>query len=165
MPALLDAPPTAPAAPTASRWVDGVTVPSHVLGPVCVREADRFYFPAGLYGFAEARHWALVPSGHPAFCWMQSTVEPSLAFLLADPFAAFADYAPEVPDAELVQLGEGLAPAPGRVAVFAVVTLGSDGSASANLRAPLVLDTHTRRGRQVVLPAEARGVAEPIALG
>jgi flagellar assembly factor FliW len=54
------------------------------------------------------------------------------------------------------------------VALFAVVTLPSAGggaAASANLRAPLVLDTRAGRGRQVVLPAERRGVCEPIALG
>jgi flagellar assembly factor FliW len=63
-----------------------------------------------------------------------------------------------------MQLGEGLAPAPERVAVFVVVTLGAGGGATANLRAPLVLDMHARRGRQVVLPAEPRGVCEPLTL-
>ncbi len=63
--------------------------------------------------------------------------------------------------------GRGGAPAGGDVAVFGVVTHPAAGAAaaSANLRAPLVLDTRARRGRQVVLPAERRGVAEPIALG
>jgi flagellar assembly factor FliW len=50
------------------------------------------------------------------------------------------------------------------VALFAVVTLSADGAASANLRAPVLVDVRARRARQVVLPAEARGVAEPFAL-
>ena len=54
---------------------------------------------------------------------------------------------------------------PERVALFAVVTLGEGGAATANLRAPVVIDVRARRGRQVVLPAERRGVAEPFALG
>ena len=48
--------------------------------------------------------------------------------------------------------------------MYAVVTLGEGGSATANLRAPVVLDLHARRGRQVVLPAERRGVAEAFRL-
>jgi flagellar assembly factor FliW len=111
------------------------------------------------------RHFALLPAGRPGLCWLQSTEEPGLVFLLADPFAFFADYAPEVPDAELAQLGGGRAPGAAHVAVLAIVTLGADGAATANLRAPLVLDTQAQRGRQVVLPTEARGVAEPFALG
>jgi flagellar assembly factor FliW len=145
-------------------WVDTVTVPSAVLGPVAVRDTDRVHFAAGLYGFAGARDFALLPAGHAGLWWLQSVVEPGLVFLLADPFAAFPDYAPDVPDAEVAALGEGLAPAPDRVALFAVVTLSADGAASANLRAPVLVDVRARRARQVVLPAEARGVAEPFAL-
>lgn len=159
MPAVLAAP--APLAPAR----DAVVVPSAVLGPVEVRDADRIAFPAGLYGFPEAHEFALVPAGRPGLCWLQSTVEPALVFLLADPFAAFPGYAPDVPDAELTALGGGLAPAAERVALFAIVTLGDGGAATANLRAPVVVDTRARRGRQVVLPAERRGVAEPFALG
>ena len=144
---------------------EAVTVPSALLGPVAVRDEDRFAFPAGLYGFPRMREFALLPAGRPGLCWLQSTVEPGLVFLLADPFAFFPDYAPEVPDADLALLGEGLAPRPEHVAVLAVVTIGQDGAATANLRAPLVLDTHARRGRQFVLPAERRGVSEPFTLG
>lgn len=154
--------PPAPAPPDV--WVDAVTVPSAVLGPVPVRECDRVHFPAGLYGFARARDFALLPAGRPGLCWMQSTVEPGLVFLLADPFPAFADYAPDVPDAELAALGDGLAPAAEHVAVFAVVTLNGDGTATANLRAPLLVDVRRRRARQVLLPAERRGMTEPFAL-
>ena len=170
MPAL-----SAPAAPYARAasaapvtppdvWVDTVTVPSAVLGPVEVRETDRVHFAAGLYGFAAARDFALLPAGHAGLWWLQSVVEPGLVFLLADPFPAFPGYAPDVPDAEVAALGGGLAPAPEQVALFAVVTLGADGAASANLRAPVLVDVRARRARQVVLPAEPRGVAEPFAL-
>ena len=40
-------------------WVDAVTVPSAVLGPVLVGERDRVRAPAGLYGFAQARDFGL----------------------------------------------------------------------------------------------------------
>lgn len=172
MPALLDAPAPSSAAPGSAAPGSAlgaeddhhVTVPSALLGPLLVGERDRYAFPQGVYGFPAAHDFALVASGRPGLFWLQSTVEPGLAFLVADPFATFPDYAPEVPDAELVALGDGLPPAPEQLGVFAVVTLGEGGAATANLRAPLVLDVHARRGRQVVLPGERRGVAEPFRL-
>jgi flagellar assembly factor FliW len=128
---------------------------------------SRFAFPAGLYGFPDRREFALVASGRPGLWWLQATDDPALVFLLADPFPAFPDYAPDVPEAELAQLGGGEVPGAERVAAYVIVTLPGGGApaASANLRAPVLLDTAARRGRQVVLAAEARGVAEPIALG
>lgn len=156
MPATLDAP--APA--TAD---DAVTIPSAVLGPVAVRDDDRVHFPDGLYGFAEARDYALLGTGEPGLWWLQSTAEPGLAFLLADPFPAFPDYAPDVPDAEVAALGGGRAPAAEGVALFAVLTLQPGGGATANLRAPVLLDVAARRARQVLLPREPRGTAEPFA--
>lgn len=131
-----------------------------------VPAAARFSFPAGLYGFAECREFALVGAGRPGLWWLQSADDAALAFLLADPFPFFAGYAPDVPEAELAQLGEGAVPPAEQVAALVVVTLPGGGSPqpTANLRAPVLLDTRAQRGRQVVLPEEARGVAEPIAL-
>ncbi len=98
-------PAAAPAAPAAT-----ITVASDLLGPVEVAPEARYHFPAGLYGFADARDFALVPAGPEGLCWLQSLERPSLVLLVADPFRYFADYAPDVPDAELAQLG---ADAPG----------------------------------------------------
>ncbi len=144
-----------------------LTVASDLLGTFEVAPEARYHFAAGLYGFAALRDFALVPAGREGLWWLQSLEESGIVLLVADPFRYFADYAPDVPDAELTQVGQaGRSPDVGDVALFAVVTLpGAAGeTASANLKAPLVLDTRARRGRQVVLPGERRGVAEPLAL-
>jgi flagellar assembly factor FliW len=75
--------------------------------------------------FPDARDFALVPAGRQGLWWLQSTEESSLVLLVADPFRYFPDYAPDVPDAELAQLGadapggRGRAPAVADVALFA----------------------------------------------
>lgn len=140
---------------------------SHLLGTLDVGADALFDFDAGLYGFPGARRFALVPAARDGLWWLQSAEDPALVFLLADPFHFFPAYAPDVPDAELAQLGGGGAPPADRVGVYAVVTLGTAGAptASANLRAPVLLDTGAGRGRQVVLPADPHGITEPIALG
>jgi flagellar assembly factor FliW len=64
---------------------------------------------------------------------------------------------------ELAHLGPGSAD---DLLVLAVVTLprGNDAAATANLRAPVVVNLATRRGRQVVLTDDRYSVATPIAL-
>jgi flagellar assembly factor FliW len=132
----------------------------------CGSPPGRAHLRGRLYGFAEHREFATRGGGAAGLWCCSRRRTRALAFLLADPFPAFPDYAPDVPEAELAQLGGGGAPPAECVAAYAVVTLGGGGKgASVNLRAPVLLDTRGRRGRQVVLPAERRGVAEPFALG
>lgn len=163
---------TMPMATTGTAGIDGegeadgggmVTLASTVLGEVMVPAAALFTFPAGLVGFEAYRRFALVPTGHEAIWWLQSVDEPGLAFVAADPFLVAAGYDPDVPDAELAALGPG---AREELLVLAIVTLAAAaGGATANLRAPVVLNTGTRRARQVVLPDGRWDVAEPVRLG
>ena len=162
-------------------------IASDLLGPLDVPDEARFTFAAGLYGFADRRDFALVPAGRPGLWWLQSAEDPTLVFLLADPFPAFPDYAPDVPDAEAAQLGASLGDASGYasgyasghasghasrhapmadLAVLVVVTLGRAGApATANLQAPVLLHPGTGQGRQVVVPDASLGVQTPIAIG
>ena len=135
------------------------TIASTLLGPLEVGPESRLRFDAGLYGFPDARDFALVPSGREGLWWLQSADEPALALLLADPFHFFPDYAPDVPDAEVAALAREAA----EFTLFVVVTLSAD-APTANLRAPVVVDAQARRARQVVLPEERRVVREPIGL-
>lgn len=140
------------------------TVASDLLGAIELPMDALYTFGTGLYGFAAARRFALVPAGREGLFWLQSAEDRGLVFLLADPFHWYPDYAADIPDAELTALGHaGERP----VGVLAIVTLpGTPGEpASVNLRAPIVLDPEGRQGRQIVLRDERFGVREPLALG
>lgn len=143
---------------------DEVTIASDLLGTLVLPVTELLVFPAGIPGFPEARRFVLVPAGRTGLYWLQSAEASGLVFLLADPFLWFPDYDIDVPDAELAALGVR---APGDLAVFAVVTLPATAGepASVNLRAPVLLGTPTRRGRQLVLADERYAVREPLALG
>jgi flagellar assembly factor FliW len=140
-----------------------VAVDSAVLGRVAVPAASVYTLPAGLVGFGQYTRYALVPSGREGVFWLQSLDEPSLAFVLADPFRAVPGYAADIPDPELAPLGAG---GEGDFVVLVVVTLSGTAGvpATANLRAPLVFNVVTRRARQIVLPDDRLGTAEPIQL-
>ena len=102
-------------------------------------------------GFPGHRDYVLVPAedGGRLF-WLQS-VAPSGPRFLAIPAAAyFPDYAPSLPGAVCTELG--LAD-PGGARLYCLVTVpdGDVAAATANLRAPVVVNPATHRARQVVL--------------
>ena len=138
-------------------------VDSPVLGPLTLDPAELYTFPLGLVGFERYHRFALVDSGRPGVSWLQSVEELSLVFVLADPFRYLGGYDVDVADTELAHLGPASAD---ELLVLAVVTLPRDAGAvaTANLRAPVVLNVATRRGRQVVLTDDRYSVATPIAL-
>jgi flagellar assembly factor FliW len=150
--------PDAPAAAAA------LSIESLLLGTVTAGPDAIFDFPAGLFAFDGCRRFVLIPSGKDGLWWLQSAEHAELTFLLADPFRFYPGYEVQVPPTELAQLGE---PAEGTVAVLVVVTLPRpDGDvATANLRAPVLLDARRRIGRQVVLPDERLLVTAPLTIG
>ena len=138
-------------------------IESLLLGPVTTGPDAHFEFPAGLFAFESCRRFALVPSGRDGLWWLQSVEHPALTFLLADPFRFYPGYEVQVPPTELAQLGD---PAEGALAVFVIVTLphAEGEGATANLRAPVLLDAARRIGRQVVLPDDRRDVTAPLTI-
>jgi flagellar assembly factor FliW len=88
---------------------------------------------------------------------------PHTTFVLADPFAAFPEYAVDLSDAdrEVLELTDA-----GAALVLVMLTLPSapDASASANLRAPLVVHVSAQRALQVVSSDERHPLQQPVAL-
>jgi flagellar assembly factor FliW len=140
------------------------TIASRVLGEMTLSPEALYTFPEGLHGFPAETEFALVPAGREGFWWLQSTVEAPLAFLLVDPFRVSPGYELDlsVGDEQFLSLRS-----PDDALVLTVVTLPSDGSASAttNLRGPLVFNTAEQRGRQVVSAQEnGYSLHEPVSL-
>lgn len=114
--------------------------------------ADRIIeFPRGMPGFESLRRFFLFhPEGgdEPRYFVLQSIDDPSIAFHLADPALFGFDYEIMLPDDDAVAIGL-TDPTDAVVAVILV----RDGSTPlrANLNAPLIINTRTRRGLQHVL--------------
>jgi flagellar assembly factor FliW len=104
-----------------------------------------------LPGFPGHRDYVLVPAedGGRLF-WLQSVALDGPRFLAVPATAYFPDYAPALPAAVSVELG--LAdPAEARLYCLVTVPDGDVAAATANLRAPVVVNPATHRARQVVL--------------
>jgi flagellar assembly factor FliW len=85
-------------------------------------------------------------------CALRSVDDADLRFLVVPPLLFFPDYAPEIDDATVSALGIESAD---DVLTLVVVNPGdSAANATANLLAPVVVNTVTRQGCQVVLNAD-----------
>ncbi|GAW92905.1 flagellar assembly protein FliW [Calderihabitans maritimus] len=131
-------------------------------GTLEVREEDMRFFPEGLLGFEELKEYALLPvPNNPAFHWLQAAEEPSVAFLVADPFVFVPDYEVDLPEEVVGQLEIR---DPKEVCVYAIVSVreGEPLRVTANLLAPLVINTRNRQGKQVILSDSPYGIQEPL---
>lgn len=101
-------------------------------------------------GFPDHRRFALVQlDGGSDLCSLTSLDEPSLRFLVVPPTAFFPDYAPEVGDDVVDDLG---IVEPADVLVLVVLTPGASlQETTANLAAPVLVNPTARRAGQVVL--------------
>jgi len=114
-------------------------------------EEKAILFAAGLYGFPDVKRFVVseVPGGGDFFKSLIALDRPEVAFTLAYPFAFFADYAPEIPDADIEDLG---ATKPEDVLVMVIANVPERfKDTTVNLKAPVLFNPHTRKGRQVIL--------------
>lgn len=101
-------------------------------------------------GFPDHTRFTLVQLDEAGvLCALRSVEDPDLRFLVVPPHLFFPEYAPEVDDNTVESLGLRTA---ADVLTLVVVNPGdAASSATANLLAPVLVNTATRRGGQVVL--------------
>jgi flagellar assembly factor FliW len=120
-------------------------------GALEVLDETLLKFPSGLVGFPACRRFVVLdPAEGSEYQWFQSVDEPGLAFIIIDVHLLQPDFQIDVPDEGLKELD--LAPTDSLL-ILAVITVptGKPDQATANLRAPLVVNLRTRKGKQVIL--------------
>lgn len=112
-------------------------------------------------GFPDHSRFALVQlDDDGVLCSLSSLDEPGLRFLVVPPVRFFPDYAPVVDDEAVSDLGVDSAE---EVLVLCVLTAGESlSTTTANLAAPVLVNTATCRALQVVLDDPALSVATPL---
>jgi flagellar assembly factor FliW len=109
-------------------------------------------FPKGLLGFSQFTRYCLLEPGEDAcFFWLQCLDEPSLAFVVTDPTLFVPEYAVPIRPEQMAELGLGKLE---DAQVFVIVNK-VDHTLTGNLQGPLVVNTMSRSGEQLVL-AEKR---------
>lgn len=110
--------------------------------------------PGGLLGIPASTRYVLVEidDDDGPYFWLQSVDEPDVAFLATTPWMFFPDYELVIDDDELEALELRR---PEDAEVFLLLTVQRDDDRvtdiTANLLGPVVVNTATRRARQLVL--------------
>ena len=129
--------------------------------PVVTPEIPVIDLVQPLPGFPAHRRFALVQLDEDGIlCQLRSLDDPSLRFLVVPPVAFFPDYAPVVDDdvVDDLQISAG-----DDVIVLLVLNAGDSlSSTTANLLAPVVVNTATRRATQVILDDPDLPIAAPL---
>ena len=133
-----------------------------LLGPLEVRADTVIHFAGGLPGFLQQRRFVLIETQCDALVWLQSVDDPTLTFLLSDPFATVPGFELELPASDLAALGA--ADGAAMLLVLAVTQLERGVPVAANLQSPIVIHRDRRVGRQVVMPDSTWGMHHPVTI-
>jgi flagellar assembly factor FliW len=119
-------------------------------------------FPQGLLGISEgggpARFALLQSEDWGPFYWLQSADDPAVAFLVIDPALFFKDY--QVLIREETQADLDLADA--KDGQIMVICNRAGDWLTGNLLGPLVINTRTRLGQQIVLTEKKWTCRQPL---
>jgi flagellar assembly factor FliW len=124
-------------------------------GLVEVNEDNLITFAEGIPGFPQAKKFVLIPHAEDSpFTWLQSADIPDLAFVVTDPWLFFEDYKPVVSEVDLESLNIKDSPQDSLV-VFSILTLpGDPHKMTANLQAPIIINSSNNMAKQVILVSE-----------
>ncbi len=138
-----------------------MTVETTRFGVVEIDDNSQVQMTSGLLGFEDHARYCLIDHSPEAnFRWLQSMEDPGLAFVVVNPYDYFADYTIEISDADAAKLG--LTKEEDAI-VMTIVTLDKDASRiTANLAAPIVVNSKNLRAAQVVLQDERYPIRHPL---
>jgi flagellar assembly factor FliW len=115
-----------------------------------------------LLGFPRHRDYVLVGADTDGLLfWLQSVAPDGPRFLAVPPAVYFSDYAPVLPGTVCAELGLE-DPADAQLYCLLTVPRGDVGAATANLRAPVVVNPVAARARQVVLADGTHPIRRPL---
>lgn len=125
-------------------------VNSHRFGPIEVPEDKIITMERPILGFERLKRFCLIEMTELApFHWMQSTEDPTVAFLVMNPVIFFSDYRIEINSQEIAELEVS---DPASVETYVILTIQKDESdISANLQGPILINTTNNKGKQLVL--------------
>jgi flagellar assembly factor FliW len=121
-------------------------------GFIEIDEKNIIDFPEGIPGFENVKKFVLLSNEDSPFQWLQGVDNPHLAFVVIDPRLCKEDYVVDVEDAEVEILDIRDS---SKVLVYSIVVVPEDISKmTANLKAPVLINTENNKGKQVILNNE-----------
>ena len=128
-----------------------IKVSTSRFGEIEVDEKKIVHFKDGIPAFEDEHEFIILPYEEDSpYYFMQSLRSPELAFLLTVPFLFFSDYTFEIDETTVKELDIKNSDA---VFYYSMITIpnGSIRYMTANLLAPIVLNSENMQAKQVVL--------------
>ena len=139
-----------------------MTIETKLFGEISVDESKLISFPQGIIGFPELKDFLLIHDGdgNGNIKWMQSIQEPAFAMPVVDPLTIIPEYNPDVEDELLKPLGEVTQE---NMLVIVTITVPKDiEKMTVNLKAPIIINSETRKAAQLIIEDEKYQVKFPI---
>ncbi len=127
-------------------------VESERFGTVDIDDADLIQFPAGIIGFPGEHHFVMIQTRESALVgWLQSVTSAWFAL----PVVSIDVLEIDITHFDLTDIAKqaGLAGREESLAVMCVLNVSALAGATVNLVAPIVVDSETRIGAQILLDA------------
>ncbi|MBR1391547.1 MAG: flagellar assembly protein FliW [Lachnospiraceae bacterium] len=128
-------------------------VTTRLFGEIDIEDSRILHMEHGMIGFPELQKFSLLYDSEREdaanISWLQSMDEPEIAFPVIDPLLICPDYDPTIQDELLEPLGELTET---NLYVLVTVTVPKNIEEMAiNLRAPIVINTDTMKGCQLIV--------------
>lgn len=126
-------------------------------GNIDIDEENIYTFDCGIPAFEDLKKFTIIQqednSGiKPLFCWLQSIEDPETSFVIMDVYDIIPDYNPLVYDSDLESIGEVKED---NLLIYNIVVIPQTVSKmSVNLKAPVVINLTTKKGKQMVVKNE-----------
>ncbi|WP_226643239.1 flagellar assembly protein FliW [Mesobacillus subterraneus] len=130
-------------------------------GNVEINSGEILKFEKGILGFHTEKEFILLPlSDDGIFYVMQSVSNGMLAFIISNPFNFFKEYDFKLEDSVIKELE---LESEKNVVVYSILTVQDPfNKTTANLQAPIIINSKKRKAKQVVLHNEHYNTKHPI---
>jgi len=139
-------------------------VNSQNFGAIEFIQGEQFVFANGLPGFPQETEFlpVEVPEQLPLL-YLQSLRTPELCFAALPVKCILSDYELSTKAEDLACIGLNACVRPGpEMLCLALLCFGPDGTAAANLRAPIIINVRTRRGAQMIQNEDRYSIRFPL---
>ena len=122
---------------------------------------DQLEFKEGLLGFLQLRHFVILDDPNDEiFAWLQSCEAPDIAFPVLEPEIFASEIPMTIPRSDYEALG--LKSSEGSKLVCIVTIPVDPTQMTANMKAPILINTKERIARQCVLQDNNLAIREPV---
>jgi len=133
-------------------------------GTISVNKNKIIHMPSGMLGFSEKKRFVLFRhKENSPFFWYQSVDDPSLAFVVTNPFLFVPDYDVEADDAAKAMSWNDAVDSDLELYVVANIPKGEPDKMTANLIGPILINMKKRQAVQMVISNSPYSHKFPIA--